>query len=92
MWRMAARGSLEETGPDTARWEDDSPTEPHSFPQVCADCGGREPPEGAAAPLPALSGWCFSRRRSRDGSFVAEWRCQPCWRVYKARRAAAGTV
>ncbi len=85
-WCIEA-GRVTERGDGESRWEhDESPTERLRFRGRCVDCGAPEPDESTGT-YARVDGWTFARRRGRDGSFHAEWRCATCWRAFKARRS-----
>ena len=53
--------------------------------QTCVDCNILAPETDTNYTLiGSRHGWRLTRRVEPDGRAVPEWRCQACWRVYKA--------
>jgi len=58
--------------------------------QICVDCRKLSPETNSDHTLiSAEFGWRVLRRdKAGDGAGTIEWRCPPCWQVYKRARAA----
>jgi hypothetical protein len=56
----------------------------------CVDCAALSPPTDAIRTLIGEnSAWRLSRRPTRDGRHVHEWRCPTCWTSYfRAHKSA----
>ena len=56
----------------------------------CVDCRRPPPPTNTNYTLISSQyGWRLIRRRTEEWDVRAEWRCPPCWKVYREKQRAA---
>jgi hypothetical protein len=56
--------------------------------QTCVDCGRISPENSGEHTLTTSFGWRLRAGRNAAGDRFAEWRCEACWKRFKATQRA----
>jgi hypothetical protein len=56
----------------------------------CVDCKAPSPPTRTGETLVSSKhGWRAVRVPAKDGGFAAQWRCPPCWAIFRSSKLSS---